>query len=127
MEREQLSCSHLRDHFNILPPLSRYVTPPRGAPTGSIFPSRRHQRRRHRGSHEGRRSSIGVAVALGLVAPDTLEAQTPEPTSVPCEGCDGSYTEAFVETPAYEEFVAEAPTAEEFHRVELEWLKATQS
>ena len=61
-----------------------------------------------------------VAVALGLVAPDTLEVAEPEPKVAPCEGCPGELSTSSAWEPT------EAPSAEEFHRVELEWLAATK-
>ncbi len=62
-----------------------------------------------------------VAVALGLLAPQALEAEAAEPTTT-ClgDGDIGGEATSSVWEPS------EAPSAEEIHRVELEWLKATR-
>lgn len=60
-----------------------------------------------------------VAVALGLIAPDALEAQAPAESSAPCANCPDGHVSEW--NPA------EVPSAEELHRVEIEWLRATSS
>ena len=63
-----------------------------------------------------------VAVALGLLAPDALESYTPDTKPSPCIDCDEAKADSEQET-AWQP--SEAPSAEEFHRVEVAWLKAT--
>lgn len=69
-----------------------------------------------------------VAVALGLVAPEALEERATDGTTGP-RAVDHSPAApdlaAHHEAPATEWSPAELPSAEELHRVELEWLKTT--
>lgn len=60
-----------------------------------------------------------VAVALGLLAPDALEAHPVEKTS-PSADCPDAHSHSRWEP-------AEPPSDEELHRVELEWLKTTST
>jgi hypothetical protein len=57
-----------------------------------------------------------VAVALGLLGPGVLEEDDTE--EVPCSGCGDDDKNAVAEWEP-----GEAPDPEEFHRVEIEWLK----
>lgn len=57
-----------------------------------------------------------VAVALGLLGPGALVEEDDFDSDAPCSGCDDTNTVADWEP-------GEAPDPEEFHRVEIEWLK----
>jgi hypothetical protein len=58
-----------------------------------------------------------VAVALGLLGPGALvEDDEPEDSETSCSGCPN--TDAVAEWEP-----GEAPDPDEFHRVEIEWLK----
>ena len=57
-----------------------------------------------------------VAVALGLLGPSVLEEDDTE--EVPCSGCGDDDNSAVAEWEP-----GEAPDPDEFHRVEIEWLK----
>jgi hypothetical protein len=59
-----------------------------------------------------------VAAALGLLGPAALAFEEEEEESAPCAGCPESAV-------AQEWEPGPAPDPEEFHRVELEWLKST--
>jgi hypothetical protein len=63
-----------------------------------------------------------VAVALGLLGPGVL-LRDEEEREEPCEGCRDHDLEPAVSP--WEP--GPAPDPEEFHRVEIEWLKQTQS
>lgn len=56
-----------------------------------------------------------VAVALGLLGPGVL-IERDEEEDEPCAGCSESEPKAEWEP-------GDAPDPEEFHRVEIEWLK----
>lgn len=60
-----------------------------------------------------------VAVALGLLGPGAL-VEEDESEEVPCTGCGDSHTVTEWEP-------GEAPDPDEFHRVEIEWLKLEKS
>lgn len=70
-----------------------------------------------------------VAVALGLVSPDALEVEPTSAPSAPCEGCTDELLSQVSAAPTSSEAVVwspgEFPSSEELHRVELEWLRAT--
>lgn len=64
-----------------------------------------------------------VAVALGLLAPQALEAAAPEQPPTCHDDDDSVADDAGTTTVVWEP--GEAPSPEEIHRVELEWLKVT--
>jgi hypothetical protein len=67
-----------------------------------------------------------VAVALGLLGPGVLLREEEE-REEPCEGCpDHDHESEYAPTTAQWE-PGEAPDPEEFHRVEIEWLKQTKT
>lgn len=68
-----------------------------------------------------------VAVALGLIAPDALEAQ-PLMEPPECADCPdpGSFIGGSTTLEVSEWAPGESPSDEELHRVELEWLKASR-
>jgi hypothetical protein len=55
-----------------------------------------------------------VAVALGLLGPGALVEEDEQDSETSCSGCSNAVAE-------WEP--GEAPDPEEFHRVEIEWLK----
>ena len=61
-----------------------------------------------------------VAVALGLLGPGALVEEDEPDTEAPCSDCEGRNSVAEWEP-------GEAPDPEEFHRVEIEWLKVKRS